>query len=78
MKIVLIILSIFTFSCRGPQHPEIVITRMKSPVIVIGISNTMVSPCITVKDSLGEIYSTEGSVVAYSIARSRKVGDTIK
>jgi len=67
----LVVLLMIVFS--GCESPEQELSKMKSPVIVIGNFNYQIS----VKDSTGRIEVFSNSGLANSLV-NRKVGDTIK
>lgn len=52
------------------------LSKLKSPVVIIGINQNMA--VVAVKDSTGKIEIFSDSGLQYSLTASRQVGDTIK
>ena len=71
------------WGCSPTDNADAIISKMKSPVIVIGISAPSDSAtsywAITIKDGDGNVASFSSyNTISRTIGRSRHVGDTIK
>lgn len=70
-----IFILIFLASCMDQDYT---LSKMKSPVIIIGISDEINGASFSARDSLGMIETFSNSGLATTIAKSRHIGDTIK
>lgn len=84
-----IIITSFFFSCTGgweekgymnySDYTQKEFSKLKSPVILIGIHKSWNKYSITIKDSAGTVhYYGNLSGLANTISASRQIGDTLK
>ena len=64
------------FSFQSCEKDSTKLTKLKSPVVIIGIA--VGNGCVSVKDATGKIEVFTDSGLQHSLCASRNVGDTIK
>lgn len=72
----IILFSVLLAGCKYDRDQD-TLSKMKSPVIIIGITNWASDAYISVRDSIGDIAVFSNSGLSQSL-RHKKAGDTLK